>query len=163
MKDIEYIEELDTIEELDEGLDQPANDDALYEHFRIEADLGQVPLRIDKFLTEHMPHTTRARIQAAANAGFIFVGEKPVKSNYKVRPGDVVTLRLHQPKHDTTIYPEDIPLDIVYEDPALMIVNKPAGMPIHPSQNNVQRKLHGQNVFRRDFFRNAYGKRASGR
>ena len=136
MKDIEYIEELDTIEELDEGLDQPANDNALYEHFRIEADLGQVPLRIDKFLTEHMPHTTRARIQAAANAGFIFVGEKPVKSNYKVRPGDIVTLRLHQPKHDTTIYPEDIPLDIVYEDSALMIVNKPAGMVVHPGAGN---------------------------
>ena len=132
MNDIEEIEDL----ELDEGLENQADDNTLYEHFRIEADLGQVPLRIDKFLTEHMPHSSRNRIQAAADAGFIFVGDKPVKSNYKVRPGDVVTLRLHQPKHDTTIYPEDIPLNIVYEDDALMIVNKPAGMVVHPGAGN---------------------------
>ena len=108
----------------------------LYEHFRIVADAGQEPLRIDKFLFDHMQHSSRNRIQAAADAGYIFVGEKPVKSNYKVRPGDVITLRLEQPKHDTTIYPEDIPLNIVYEDDQLMIVNKEAGMVVHPGAGN---------------------------
>ena len=77
--------------------------DELYEHFRIEVDSGQEPLRIDKFLTEHMPHTTRNRIQQAADAGFIYVGDRPVKSNYKVRPGDVVTLMLDYPHYDTGI------------------------------------------------------------
>ena len=81
MKENEYTEELEAIEERDEDMAQNADGDVMYEHFRIEADLGQVPLRIDKFLTEHMPHTTRNRIQAAADAGFIFVGEKAVKSN----------------------------------------------------------------------------------
>ena len=111
-------------------------DGTLYEHFRIVADQGQVALRIDKFLTEHMPHSSRNRIQAAADAGYIFVGDKPVKSNYKVRPGDVVTLRLERPKHDTTIYPEDIPLEIVYEDSDLIVINKPAGLVVHPGCGN---------------------------
>ena len=116
-------------------------DGTLYEHFRIVADQGQVALRIDKFLTEHMPHSSRNRIQAAADAGYIFVGDKPVKSNYKVRPGDVVTLRLERPKHDTTIYPEDIPLETVYEDDALMVINKPAGMVVHPGAGNFNGTL----------------------
>ena len=77
----------------------------LYEHFRLEVDRGQEPLRIDKFLTEHMQHVTRNRIQLAADAGFIHVGGRPVKSNYKVRPGDVVTLMLDRPHYDTTIEP----------------------------------------------------------
>ena len=111
-------------------------EEQLYEHFRIVADAGQEPLRIDKFLFDHMQHSSRNRIQAAAEAGYIFVGDKPVKSNYKVRPGDVITLRLEQPKHDTTIYPEDIPINIIYEDDQLMIVNKEAGMVVHPGAGN---------------------------
>lgn len=111
-------------------------EEQLYEHFRIVADAGQEPLRIDKFLFDHMQHSSRNRIQAAADAGYIFVGDKPVKSNYKVRPGDVITLRLEQPKHDTTIYPEDIPINIIYEDDQLMIVNKEAGMVVHPGAGN---------------------------
>jgi len=113
----------------------------LYEHFRIVADAGQMPMRIDKFLFEHMQHSSRNRIQQAAEAGYIYVGDKPVKSNYRVRPGDVVTLMLSQPKHDTTIYPEDIPLEIVYEDDALMVVNKPAGMVVHPGAGNFNGTL----------------------
>lgn len=113
----------------------------LYEHYREVADAGQVPIRIDKFLVEHMPHSSRNRIQSAAEAGFIHVNDKPVKSNYKVRPGDVITLMLEQPKHDTTIHPEDIPLNIVYEDDALMIVNKPAGMVVHPGAGNFSGTL----------------------
>ena len=115
--------------------------DELYEHFRIEVDGGQEPLRIDKFLTEHMQHTTRNRIQQAADAGFIYVGDRPVKSNYKVRPGDVVTLMLDYPHYDTTIEPEELPLDVVYEDDQLMVINKPAGMVVHPGVGNFHGTL----------------------
>ncbi|MBR1621298.1 MAG: RluA family pseudouridine synthase [Prevotella sp.] len=108
----------------------------LFEHFRIVADAGQVPLRVDKFMAEHLPHSSRNRIQKAADAGFVHANDKPVKSNYKVRPGDVITLMLDKPQNDTTIYPEDIPLDIIYEDDELMVVNKPAGMVVHPGCGN---------------------------
>ncbi len=113
----------------------------LYEHFRIEVDRGQVPLRIDKYLAEHMQHQTRNRIQAAAEAGFIQVGGRPVKSNYKVRPGDVVTLMLDRPHFDTTIVPEELPLDVRYEDDDLMVVYKPAGMVVHPGCGNFHGTL----------------------
>ena len=83
-------------------------DGQLYEHFRIEVDKGQVPVRIDKFLSEHQPHSSRNRIQKAADAGFIHVNGTPVKSNFKVRAGDIVTLMLDRPHYDTTIEPEDI-------------------------------------------------------
>ena len=123
------------IEELDEL------EGGLYEHLRLEADAGQMPLRVDKFLLEHTQHSSRNRIQQAAEAGYIPVNGRPVKSNYKVRPGDVVTLMLSQPKHDTTIYPEDIPLNIVYEDDVLMVINKPAGMVVHPGAGNFNGTL----------------------
>ena len=123
------------IEELDEL------EGGLYEHLRLEADAGQMPLRVDKFLLEHTQHSSRNRIQQAAEAGYIHVNGRPVKSNYKVRPGDVVTLMLSQPKHDTTIYPEDIPLNIVYEDDVLMVINKPAGMVVHPGAGNFNGTL----------------------
>ena len=120
----------------------------LFEHFRIEVDRGQEPLRIDKFLSEHMQHTTRNRIQQAADAGYIWVrglggadNGSPVKSNYKVRPGDVITLMLDRPHYDTTIEPEDIPLDVVYEDDQLMVINKPAGMVVHPGVGNFHGTL----------------------
>lgn len=113
----------------------------LYEHYRIEVDQGQEPLRIDKFLTEHMQHTTRNRIQQAAEAGFIHVNERPVKSNYKVRARDVITLMLDRPHYDTTIEPEDIPLDVVYEDDVLMVINKPAGLVVHPGVGNFHGTL----------------------
>ena len=123
----------------------------LFEHFRLEADRGQVPLRVDKFLCEHMPHASRNRIQQAADAGFVHVchaddvlhgrSGRPVKSNYKVRPGDVVTLMLDRPHYDTTIEPEDIPIDVVYEDDQLMVINKPAGMVVHPGVGNFSGTL----------------------
>lgn len=113
----------------------------LFEHFRFEADRGQVPLRVDKFMCEKLPHSTRNRIQKAADAGFVHVNDRPVKSNYKVRSGDVVTLMLDRPRHDTTIVPEDIPLDIVYEDSQLMVVNKPAGLVVHPGAGNFHGTL----------------------
>ena len=113
----------------------------LYEHFRVEVDKGQEPERIDKYLSVRMQHSSRNRIQKAADAGSIHVNGTPVKSNYKVRPEDVITLMLHQPKHDTSIVAEDIPLDIVYEDDQLMVINKPAGMVVHPGHGNYSATL----------------------
>jgi len=115
--------------------------DDLYEHFRLVVDPGQEKLRVDKFMFEHLRHSSRNRIQKAADAGFVHVNDRPVKSNYKVRPGDVITLMLDRPHYDTTIEPEDIPLDVVYEDEALMVVNKPAGLVVHPGVGNFHGTL----------------------
>ena len=111
-------------------------DSELYEHFRIVADKGQGLLRVDKFLLEHLQDTSRNRIQRAAEAGFIHVNGQSVKSNYKVRPQDIVTLMLDRPRHETTIEAEDIELDVVYEDKQLMVINKPAGLVVHPGCGN---------------------------
>src|SRR5574344_744286 len=121
----EYIDD-----ELDEGQQQ------LYEHFRFEVDPGQVATRVDKFMCEKLQHSSRNRIQKAADAGYVHVNDRPVKSNHKVRPGDVVTLMLDRPRFETSIEPEDIPLDIVYEDADLMVINKPAGLVVHPGCGN---------------------------
>ena len=99
-------------------------------------DSGQEPLRIDKYMLEKLQHSSRNRIQRAADAGFVHVNDRPVKRNYRVRPGDVVTLMLDRPRHDTSIEAEDIPLDVVYEDSQLMVVNKPAGLVVHPGVGN---------------------------
>ena len=107
-----------------------------FEHWKIEVDAGQKPIRIDKFLAEKNPLQSRNRIQQAADAGCILVNGHAVKSNYKVRPCDVVSLVLDHPKHDTSIVPEEIPLDIIYEDDDLMVVNKRAGMVVHPGAGN---------------------------
>ncbi|MBR7028766.1 MAG: RluA family pseudouridine synthase [Bacteroidaceae bacterium] len=115
--------------------------DELYEHLRVVADRGQEPLRVDKFLMEHLPNTSRARIQAAANAGFIHVNGQPVKKGYRVKPGDVATLQLDRPRFDSTILPENIPLHIIYEDNALIVVDKPAGMVVHPGAGNFSGTL----------------------
>ena len=130
----------DLLDDEQESFDEE-QDSRLYEHFRLVADAGQVPVRVDKFLTERMQHQSRNRIQKAAEAGFIHVNDRPVKSNYKVRPGDVVTLMLNRPRYDDTIEPEDIPLDVVYEDDSLMVINKPAGMVVHPGCGNYHGTL----------------------
>lgn len=108
----------------------------LFEHFKFVADRGQNPMRVDKFLTDRINGTSRNRIQNAADAGFILVNGKPEKSSYKVRPGDIVQVMMDRPRHSTEIVPEDIPLDIVYEDDDLLVVNKPAGMVVHPGHGN---------------------------
>ena len=131
-------EEFDDIELMDADTD---SDGQLYEHLRMEVDRGQEPVRIDKYMSEHVQHSSRNRIQKAADAGFIQVNGKPVKSNYKVRPGDVITLMLDRPHYDTTIEPEDIPLDVVYEDDQLMVINKPAGLVVHPGVGNFHGTL----------------------
>lgn len=134
------IEENDNILQDGDELTEDENGQ-LYEHLRLDVDKGQVPLRIDKFMCEHLQHTSRNRIQKAADAGFVHVNDKPVKSNYKVRPLDVITLMLDRPQYDSSIEPENIPLEIVYEDAELMVINKPAGMVVHPGCGNYSGTL----------------------
>lgn len=128
----------DYIEEIEEQDDESG---LLYEHLRIVVDKGQVPVRIDKFMTDKLQHSSRNRIQKAADAGFVHVNDHPVKSNYKVRPEDVITLMLDRPRHENTIEAEDIPLDIVYEDNELLVIDKPAGMVVHPGAGNFHGTL----------------------
>lgn len=118
--------------------DEPEDEDGaqLYEHFRLVADRGQQLLRVDKFLIDHLPDTSRNRIQTAARQGFVHVNGQPVKSSYRVKPADVVTLLLDRPRYDNTIAPEDIPLDVVYEDADVIVINKPAGLVVHPGCGN---------------------------
>lgn len=115
--------------------EQQAQD--LYERYRFTADAGQQPLRVDKFLSNFLEkHSSRNRIQNAAKAGNILVNRQPVKSNYKVKPGDVVTVLLPEPKEIIEVVPQNIPLHIVYEDDDVMVVNKPANMVVHPAYGN---------------------------
>lgn len=108
----------------------------LYEHHRIVVDKGQSPVRIDKFLTEKIANATRNRVQRAIDAGTILVNGQPSKSNYKIKPADEIRVLLEKPPRDTEVIPENIPLDILYEDPHLLIVNKPPGMVVHPAHGN---------------------------
>ena len=116
--------------------DTSEGDGTLYEHFRVVADRGQQLMRIDKFLLDHLPDTSRNRLQQASRSGFLHVNGRPVKSNYRVKPHDIVTLLLDRPRYENLIEPEDIPLDVVYEDNALMVINKPAGLVVHPGCGN---------------------------
>jgi 23S rRNA pseudouridine1911/1915/1917 synthase len=111
-------------------------EDELYEHFRFDVPKGQLLLRIDKFLMNLIPNATRNKIQNAASAGDIYVNDVPVKSNYKVKPFDVVRILLSHPPFENRVDPENIPLDIVYEDDALLLINKPAGLVVHPGHGN---------------------------
>jgi 23S rRNA pseudouridine1911/1915/1917 synthase len=108
----------------------------LYEHFRFVVDKGQSLLRIDKYLSDKIENTSRTRIQNAANAGSILVNEAVIKPNYRVKPGDVISIVLPQPPRDTEIYPEKIPFNILYEDSDIIVVNKEAGMVVHPGHGN---------------------------
>ncbi|MCK4569021.1 MAG: RluA family pseudouridine synthase [Bacteroidales bacterium] len=108
----------------------------LFEHYRFVADPGQNPFRIDKFLMGRIENVSRNKIQQAAATGSILVNDKAVKQNYKVRPGDVITIVLAEPPRDTEIIPEDIPVDIVFEDDHIMLINKKAGMVVHPAYAN---------------------------
>lgn len=110
--------------------------DDLFEHYRIVADPNQSALRVDKFLIDRLPNVTRNRVQNGIRDGFVTVNDNAVKPNYKVRPGDVVSVSLPEPPRDTEVVPEDIPLDIIYEDNDLLVVNKPAGMVVHPAYQN---------------------------
>ena len=108
----------------------------LFEHYRIEADKGQNLLRIDKFLVNKLENVSRSRIQNAATAGNILVNSQPVKPNYKVKPGDQITIVLAFPPRELEILPENIPLNIVFEDEDILLVNKTPGMTVHPGFGN---------------------------
>ena len=111
-------------------------DDLLFEHHRIVADPKQSLIRIDKFLMDRLPHVTRTKIQTGIHEGFVKVNDKAVKPNYKVHPNDTIIVSLPEPPRDTDVLPENIPLNIVFEDDHLLIINKPAGMVVHPAYQN---------------------------
>ena len=113
----------------------------MYEHFRLEADRGQSPLRIDKYLADHLQDTSRHRVQLAIDAEYVRVNGQVVKASYKVRPLDVIKLVMPYQRRGVEIKPEPIPLDIVYEDDDLLVVNKPAGLVVHPGHGNYSGTL----------------------
>jgi 23S rRNA pseudouridine1911/1915/1917 synthase len=118
-----------------------AESDDLFEHFRFVADSGQQPLRVDKYLMNRVENATRNKIQKAAKDGNIFVNDIAVKSSYKVKGNDVVTVLFEHPPYEFLLVPEDIPIDIVYEDESVLVVNKPAGMVVHPGHGNYSGTL----------------------
>ncbi len=118
----------------DAFIDQDENE--LFEHHRVIADPGQTPLRVDKFLSGLLANASRNRIQAAADAGYIRVNDVVVKANHKVKPGDVVVIYMDYPKREFKVVPEEIPLDIIFEDEEVIIINKPAGLVVHPGHGN---------------------------
>ena len=121
--------------------DEAEENTELYEHFRIVADPGQSLTRVDKFLQNRMENVSRNRIQNAAKAGSILVNGKSVKQNYKIKPNDVVTIVLSFPPREVVITPENIPLDVVYEDDDVIVVNKQAGLVVHPGHGNFDGTL----------------------
>jgi 23S rRNA pseudouridine1911/1915/1917 synthase len=121
---------IDTDPHVDDG------DDELFEHHRIDVDQKQSTVRIDKFLMARLPNVTRTKIQTGIQAGFIKVNDKTIKANYKIRPRDIITVSMPDPPRDNEVIPEDIPIDIVFEDSHLMVINKPAGMVVHPAFQN---------------------------
>ncbi len=123
------------------GPDFIDGDRELWEHYRFVADKGQELLRVDKFLVARISGTSRNRVQQAADAGCIIVNGKAVKSNYRVKPLDVVSIVMDRPRYENEIIPEDIPLDIVYEDADLLVVNKRAGLVVHPGHGNYSGTL----------------------
>lgn len=130
-------------EELDLG-----EESEFFEHVRIVADKGQELLRVDKFLMNRVENTSRSKIQAAAEAGNIHVNGKPVKSNYRVKPADIVTVVLAHPPRDKEIIPQDIPVNIVFEDETLVVINKEPGMVVHPGYGNYSGTLVNAIMYR---------------
>lgn len=125
-------------------------DETLYEHHKFVAKIGQKPLRVDKFLMNFIENATRNKIQKAAKTGNIYVNDEPVKQNYKVKAGDIVQVMFEHPPYEFLLTPEDIPLDIVYEDDSLLVVNKPAGMVVHPGHGNYSGTLINALVYHFD-------------
>lgn len=123
-----------------ENNEQEINDE-LYEHFRFVAAEGQEPLRVDKYLMNFIENATRNKIQLAIKAGNVLVNDSPVKANYKVKPHDVVRVVLTHPPHENLLVPENIPLNIVYEDDELIVIDKPAGLVVHPGHGNYSGTL----------------------
>ena len=136
----DYLQEIDDLEE-----------GGMFEHYRVTVDAGQSLLRIDRFLANRMDNASRSRIQAAADAGCILVNQTPVKANYKVKPLDEIQVMMDYPRHELKIIPEDIPLDIAYEDDQVVVINKPPGLVVHPGHGNYTGTLVNALAF---YFRN---------
>jgi 23S rRNA pseudouridine1911/1915/1917 synthase len=121
---------------MEEDIIPDDQDDELFEHHRIVADPKQSLVRIDKFLMDRLPNVTRTKIQGGIHEGFVKVNDKSIKPNYKVHPSDVITVSLPEPPREGDVAPENIALNIVFEDDYLLVVNKPAGMVVHPAYQN---------------------------
>jgi 23S rRNA pseudouridine1911/1915/1917 synthase len=131
-------------------LSEEEDESDLYEHYAFNVDKGQAPLRIDKYLMNRIENATRNKIQAGAKNGSIFVNNVPVKSNYKVKPYDAIRVLFTHPPHENLLVGEDIAIDVVYEDDDLLVVNKPAGMVVHPGHGNYSGTLINALIYRFD-------------
>jgi 23S rRNA pseudouridine1911/1915/1917 synthase len=135
---------------MSEEIQEVDQEEELFEHYRFKADPGQESLRIDKYLLDRMPNTSRNKIQVAAKNGNIQVNGTAVKPNYKVKPLDEVAIVLPYPVREIELIPQDIPIDIVYEDDELVVVNKPANMVVHPGYGNYKGTLVNALVYHFD-------------
>lgn len=141
--------------EEEEDIQDQDGEDGLFEHHRIVVDGGQKMMRIDKFLVDRLERTSRSRIQASHDSGFVHVNGVAVKSSYKIKPLDVITIEMPYPVHDKELIPENIPIEILYEDEVLVVLNKPANMVVHPGFGNYKGTLvnalvyHFQNLPKR--------------
>ena len=137
-----FSKELNVEVKNSEGISEEEHDqEELFEHHKVIADPGQEVLRVDKFLMDRLPNTSRNKIQVAAKSGNIHANGKAVKQNYKVKPGDTISVVLPYPVREIELIPEDIPIDIHYEDDTLMVVNKPPQMVVHPGYGNYSGTL----------------------
>ena len=134
-------------EEQEELPQEEQEDTALFVHHQFAIPKGQVLIRIDKFLQNHITNSSRTKIQNAAEAGCIHVNGKPVKSNYKIKPGDDVTIMMPDPPRNTELIPQNIPIDILFEDDDIIIINKEAGMVVHPGFGNYEGTLMNALVY----------------
>ncbi len=133
---------------IEPNTEQLPKDDSLYEHYNFTVDKGQKPLRIDKYLMNFIENATRNKIQNAAKEHAIYVNGTPVKANYKVKPNDTIRVLFTHPPHENLLVPENIPLHIIYEDTSLLVVNKPAGMVVHPGHGNYSGTLINALLYR---------------
>lgn len=129
------------LENMEPREDEILDDDGMFEHFRLNVDIGQTPMRIDKYMACHLEDTSRARVQNAIKNGYVRINEKIAKANVIVRPGDIIRFVMPYERHGFEVLPENIPLDIVYEDDDFLIVNKPAGMVVHPGHGHFDGTL----------------------
>lgn len=140
MRDDELFD-WETSADIDGVEDSESGSDGMFEHYRFDVDRGQSPMRVDKYLSTHMEYTSRHRIQLAIRKEYVRVNDKVVKANFVVRPGDTVRFVMPYERRGLEILPEDIPLNIVYEDEDLLVVNKPAGMVVHPGHGHFKGTL----------------------
>lgn len=129
--------------EIESGAEEASENDeqGMFEHFRMTVDPGQEPERLDKYMTAHLENTSRHRVQSAIKTGYVKLNDNPAKANMKVRPGDIIRFVMPYERHGFEVIPEDIPLNIVYEDDDILIVNKPAGMVVHPGHGHFSGTL----------------------